>query len=183
MNDSKIPVRYAKALFDIALEQDVLDSVYENMRLVLSVCSMKEVKHVLDNPVIPPVKRKEILVSLFPGALEPLTVKFIDLIFDNGRENYIIAASRDFIELTKRHRGITEVTLTTAIPVNDIIRGEIATMIKEGRNGKIEFIERVDSSIIGGFILRIDDSYVDASVKNKLNRFRKEFLLAGNAEE
>lgn len=183
MNDSKIPVRYAKALFDMAHEKDVIDRVYEDMRMVQSICSLKEVKQVLDNPVILPSKRKEILVALFPRKLEPLSMKFIDLVFDQGRENYMLAAARDYIDLTRRHRGITEVTLTTAGPVNDKVRDEIAGMIKKEKNQKIEFIEKVDSSIIGGFILRIDDSYIDASVKNRLNKFRKEFLLAGNAEE
>ncbi|MDD3737018.1 MAG: F0F1 ATP synthase subunit delta [Bacteroidales bacterium] len=46
----------------------------------------------------------------------------------------------------------------------------------------MEFNEQIDGSIIGGFILRVDDSYIDASVRNRLNRFRKEFSLAGYAE-
>ncbi len=46
----------------------------------------------------------------------------------------------------------------------------------------IEFIEQVDSSVMGGFIIRVDDAYIDASVRTRLNRFRKEFSLAGYAE-
>ncbi|NTV93197.1 MAG: F0F1 ATP synthase subunit delta, partial [Chlorobiaceae bacterium] len=75
MNDSKIPVRYSRALFDLALEQDSLDRVYENMRLILNVCSMKEVKQILDNPVISSAKRGEILKALFESNIEPLTMK------------------------------------------------------------------------------------------------------------
>jgi F0F1-type ATP synthase delta subunit len=48
--------------------------------------------------------------------------------------------------------------------------------------GKIEYVEQVDGSVIGGFILRVDDTYIDASVRSRLNRFRKEFSLAGYAE-
>lgn len=183
MNDSKIPVRYAKAVFDLALEKNVIDKVYLDMQSLLHVCSVKEVRQVLDNPVIPPKKRKEILVALLGERTETLTSSFIDLIFSQGRESCLAAASRDFIDLTRKHRGIRQVTVTTAVPVSENIRKEIAKVIAENKAEKIEFIEQVDSSIMGGFILRVDDSYIDASVRNRLDRFRKEFLLAGNADK
>ena len=59
MNSSKIAVRYAKALFDLALERDVIDVVYRDMKTVSRLCAMKEVKEVIDNPVILPGKRKD----------------------------------------------------------------------------------------------------------------------------
>jgi len=183
MNDSKIPVRYAKAVFELALERNVIDQMYSDMNTILTICSMKEVAQVLDNPVITPQKRKEILVSLLGEMIEPLTLKFIDLIFLQGRENYLVAASRDFIDFTRKHRGIRQVTMKTAVPVSDRVREEIARVISESKSDKIEFIEQIDNSIIGGFIIRVDDSYIDASVRNRLNRFRKEFSLAENAKE
>lgn len=183
MNDSKIPVRYAKALFDTSMEKKITDAIYDDMRMILFVCSMKEVREVLDNPVIAPRKRKEILVALFPSEMNKLTMNFIDLIFSHGRENYLGAAARDFIELTRKQKGIRQVTLTTAVQADDKIRSEIAALIAEDKNEKIEFVEQVDKSIMGGFVLRVDDSYIDASVRSRLNRFKKEFSLAGNAEE
>ncbi len=183
MNDSKIPVRYSKALFDLALEKNVLDNLYEDMQLILAICSMKDVRQVIDNPVIPPEKRKEILNSLFPVKLEPLTGKFIDLIFEHGRESYFVSTVRDFIGLTRKHRNIRQITITTAVPVSDKVREKIASYITGDRKEKLEFIEQVDNAIGGGFILRVDDSYIDASVRSRLNKFKKEFSLAGFAEK
>ncbi|HUW92922.1 MAG TPA: ATP synthase F1 subunit delta [Bacteroidales bacterium] len=179
MNDSKIPVRYSRALFDLALEHDSLDQVYENMKLVLNVCSMKEVRQVLENPVIRATKRREILKALFENDIEPLTLKFLDLVFRKDRESYLEAMARDFIDLTRRHRGIRQVTLTTAVPANEKVRGEIAAMTASAGASKIEFVEKTDKSLIGGFILRVDDTYIDASVRRRLDRFRKEFTEAG----
>lgn len=179
MNDSKIPVRYSKALFDLALEQESLDRVYENMMLILNVCSLKEVRQILDNPVIRSSKRGEILKSLFEKDIEPLTMRFLDLVFIQGRESYLISMARDFVDLTRRHRGIRQVTLTTAVPANEKVRGEIAAITATVSASKIEFVEKTDKSIIGGFILRVDDTYIDASVRSRLNRFKKEFTEEG----
>ncbi len=179
MNHGKIAVRYAKALYDLALEHSVLDAVYNDMRVIERVCSMDEVNEVINNPVIPQKKRKEIILAL-AGKTDKLTVKFVELIFDHGRGDYLAAAARYYIDLTRRHRGIRQVTLTTAIPVNDKLKAEMASIVAGKTTGKIEYIEQVDSSIIGGFILRVDDVYIDASVKDRLNRFRKEFSLAVN---
>lgn len=180
MNDSKIPVRYSKALFDLALEQDSLDRVYENMILILNVCSQKDVKQILDNPVISSSKRGEILKAMFESDIEPLTLKFLDLVFVQGRENYLLPMARDFVGLTRSHRGIRQVTITTAVPANENIKKEIAALTVSSTASKIEFVEKIDKAIIGGFVLRVDDTYIDASVRSRLNRFRKEFTDEGN---
>lgn len=182
MNSARIAVRYARALFDLALEQSALENVYRDMRRLSQICMMDEVKTMIANPVIPSEKRKETVVALAGDEAEKLTVDFIGLMFDHGRGDYLASAARNFIELTRRHRGIRQVTLTTAIPVSEELKKEMAALIS-GEKDIIEFNEQTDESIIGGFVLRVDDAYIDASVRNRLNRFKKEFSLAGSAEK
>jgi F-type H+-transporting ATPase subunit delta len=182
MNYSKIAVRYAKALFDLAGEQKSIDAVYEDMKVIDWLCTMQEVKEIIGNPVIPQKKRKEIIVVLTGEGTNRLTVKFIELMFSHGRGDHLGAAARNYLELTRRHRGIRQVTITTAIPVSAKIKEELAAVISGVSNGTIEFIEQVNSSVVGGFIIRVEDAYIDASVRTRLNRFRKEFSLAGFAE-
>ncbi len=178
MNSARIAVRYAKALFDLALDSNVIDGVYRDMKNIGRLCSMEEVKQVIGNPVIPLKKREEAVISLVGNDVEKLTVNFITLMFTHGRGEFLSAAARNFVDLTRRHRGIKQVTVTTAVPVDGATKNEMAELIAGHKTGSIEFNEHVDESIIGGFILRVDDSYVDASVRNRLNRFRKEFSLA-----
>ncbi len=182
MNNSKIAVRYAKALFDLAGEQKSIDAVYEDMKVIDRLCAMPEVKEIISNPVIIQKKRKEIIVALAGDGINALTVKFIELMFSHDRGEHLGAAARNYLELTRRHRGIRQVTITTAVPVSDKIKEELATVITGVSSGKIEFIEQVNGSVMGGFIIRIDDAYIDASVRTRLNKFRKEFSLAGFAE-
>jgi F-type H+-transporting ATPase subunit delta len=183
MNSSKIAVRYAKALFDLALERDVIDGVYADMKSVSRLCAIEEVREIINNPVIPNQKRREIVIALTGDKTHKLTIDFINLIFAHDRGDYLAAAVRNYIDLTRHHRGIRQVTLTTAIPVNQKLKNELAALIADRNAGSIEFDELVDKSVIGGFILRVDDAYIDASVRNKLNKFRKEFSLAGYAEK
>jgi len=183
MNSARISVRYAKALFDLALEGNVVEGVYRDMKSISRLCAMDEVKAVIGNPVIPLQKRKDIIIALAGDEAEKLTVRFIDLMFSHGRGDYLAAAARNFTDLTRRHRGIRQVTLTTAVPVSGELKKELAGLIAGEETGTIEFNEQIDGSVIGGFILRVDDSYIDASVRNRLNKFRKEFSLAGYAEK
>ncbi|TNF39423.1 MAG: ATP synthase F1 subunit delta [Bacteroidetes bacterium] len=183
MNSARIAVRYARALFDLALDNNVVDGVYSDMKALGKLCIMEEVKAVIGNPVIPMQKRKQAIIALAGDGAEKLTLNFIGLLFDNGRGDYLAAAARNYIDLTRRHRGIRQVTVTTAVPVDEATRKEMAGLISGEKPGSIEFTEQVDESIIGGFVLRVDDSYIDASVRNRLNRFRKEFSLAAYAEK
>ncbi len=182
MNTARIAVRYAKALFDLALEKNSVNGVYRDMRNISLLCAMDEVKSVISNPVIPLRKRKDAIIALTGDGADKLTINFIELIFSNGRGEYLASAARNFMDLTRRHRGIRQVTLTTAVPVSGEMKKEMAALLDDRDPDTIEFNEQIDGSIIGGFILRVDDSYIDASVRNRLNRFRKEFSLAGYAE-
>ena len=182
MNNSKIAVRYAKALFELAGEQKSIDAVYEDMKVIDRLCAMQEVKEIITNPVIPQKKRNEIIVALAGESANKLTIKFIELVFSHGRGDYLGAAARNYLDLTRRHRGIRQVTVTTAVPVSGKIREELASVITGTDHGTVEFIEQVDGAVMGGFIIRVDDAYIDASVRTRLNRFRKEFSLAAYAE-
>jgi F-type H+-transporting ATPase subunit delta len=175
MNDSKIPVRYSKSLFELALEKGTLDRIYEDMGFLLSVCSIQEVREVLDNPVISSAKRREIIGALVDNSFDKLTQKFLDLVFSEGREKYLPSMARDFINMTRKERGICEVTITTTSPVSAENRKAIISLIEEKLKSSVELTEKCDTGIIGGFILQVNDMYIDASVKSRINKFRKEF--------
>jgi len=174
MNESRISVRYAKALFLSALEKNILDRVNQDMILVLSVCKVPEFKELLSNPVIRPSKKTGVLHGLFGNDLHPLTLSLIDLVVRNGRERYIPAIARVFVHDTKQHNGITESILTTAVKIDPEIRNQVSGLIETIFKTKVDLKENIDDSIIGGFILKVEDNYIDASLRNKLRKIRAE---------
>jgi F-type H+-transporting ATPase subunit delta len=183
MNDSKISVRYSRALFQTAVEKDLLDKVYHDMLFISELCRMNEIKEVLESPIIIPSKKKAILLSVLSKNVQPITISLVDLLIKNGREGFLPAVARVFNDETLKYRGITETNLTTAIPVSDRIRKGITDLVSSTFKTKVELKETVDKDIIGGFILRVNDNYIDASVKTRLRKIRKSLSVrTGNKE-
>lgn len=178
MNDSLISKRYSRALFQTALEKNILDNVNGDMMLISEVCKLPEVIEFLKSPIIPPSKKEAIFHNIFGGNLEKVTLSLIDLIVKNGRESYIPSIARSFVTETKNYKGITESYLTTAVKVDSKLKKQITDLVSKAFNTKIELEENVDPAIIGGFILRIDDHFIDASIKNKLRKIKKELLTS-----
>jgi F-type H+-transporting ATPase subunit delta len=179
MNDSKISVRYSKALFDLAVEKNLLDKVYQDMLFIAEVCKIPESKDLLLSPVIVPSRKSEILHKMLGGEVEKITMSLIDLAVNNGRESFIPAIARVFVHETMKYKGITKSTLTTAVQVTPAVKKQITDMISKVFNTKVDFEENIDTDIVGGFILRVDDNYIDASIRNKLRKIKKE--LRGSA--
>lgn len=174
MNDSKISVRYSRALFQSALEKNILDQVNQDMISVGEICQLSETKEFLHSPIIVPSKKAEIFHKIFEGKVQEITLALIDLVVKNGRESFLPAIARVFIHETLNYKGITKSVLTTACKVDAKVIKEISDMISEVFKTKVELEEIIDAEIIGGFILRVDDNYIDASIRNKLTRIRKE---------
>jgi F-type H+-transporting ATPase subunit delta len=183
MNDSKISVRYSRALFQTAVEKNLLDKVYDDMLFISELCRMAEVKEVLESPIIVPSKKRAILLSVLNKNVQPLTISLVNLLIKNGREDHLPAVARVFKDETLKYRGITQSTLTTAIAVNEDIRKEIKELITSVFKTKVELKETVDSEIIGGFILKVNDNYIDASVKTKLRRIRNGLSVRTGSKE
>jgi F-type H+-transporting ATPase subunit delta len=178
MNDSKIPVRYSRALFQLATEKNLLDKVNGDMLFISEICKMDEIKEILESPVIVPSKKSAIFHSVLDKNIEKITLSLVDLLIKNGRENYLPAVARVFKDETLKYKGITETLLTTAVPVNDKSRKEISEMIASLFKTKVDLKETIDKEIIGGFVLRVNDNFIDASVRNKLRKIRRELTFS-----
>jgi F-type H+-transporting ATPase subunit delta len=176
MNDSKISVRYSRAIFQSALEKKTLDKVYQDMIFISEICKNQEAKEFLGSPIIIPSKKEAIFHKMLEGNVEKITLSLIDLVVKNGRENFLPAIARNFIHETKKYKGITESVLTTAVSVNDTVKKQITDLISEVFKTKVDLKENVDPEIIGGFILLVDDNYIDASIRNKLRKIKKELI-------
>ena len=174
MNDSKISVRYSRALFQSAFEKKVLDNVYQDMIFISEISIIPEVKELLNSPIIVPSKKNAILKAILAGNVDKLTLSLIGMVVKNGRESFLPDIARVFMHETMKHKGITESVITTAVKVDSKVKNQISELISKVFGTKVELKEVIDHNIIGGFILRIDDNYIDASVRNKLRKIEKE---------
>lgn len=168
--------RYAQALFELALEGNILENVSKDMILVEEVIDEnKELRLLLNNPVIDPPKKTKVLDKIFSGKLEELSLKFILLIARKGREKYIPYISKAFNSIYKEHKNIVDVTFTTAYKSDKDVKEGVLKTLEKITNKDIELQELIDDELIGGYIVNLEDYQYDASVKSQLKRMRKEF--------
>lgn len=172
MYQSLITLRYAKALYLKAEEENLLQEVLSDIRLVGNTLKENaELDEVIHYPFIYPSKKREILNNLFESRIQPLTLRFLFLIIKNKRDKYIENILRNFIDIYNERQGIKTVSLTTAVEIGEKERESVKSLVRKYFHAqKVDFRERINKEIIGGFIIQIEDQLLDASVRRQLDK-------------
>lgn len=177
MADSRASFRYVKSLLGLAVEQNAVDQVHNDMQMFSRVVeSNRDFKLMLQNPIIKHDKKREILEKLFKGKVHPLTMSIFDILTRKNREPILPAIAIEFHNAYNEYKGISKAFVTTAVPLDPKLRAEFEKIVKQYSNKKqVELIEKIDKDMIGGFILSVGDRQVDASIKNRLKALKLEF--------
>ena len=177
MSEYRIAFRYAKALLDLAVEQQELEEVNKDMVMCSSLIQQnREFLLVLKSPIITHDKKLAILNKLFEGRVSKLTLALLQLLAKKEREAYLPQITREFQHQYNLNSGIAEATVTTTFPLNDALKADFKKVAAQISNKKsVALTEVVDEALIGGFILKIGDRQIDDSVHSKLKALRVEF--------
>lgn len=169
--------RYVKSLLGLAVEKGVLDQVHADMQLFTKVVEEnREFMLMLRSPVIRHDKKNDVLKSIFQGKVNPLTFAIFDIITRKNREPILAAIASEFHHAYNAYKGIGEATVTTAVPMDKELRSEIEAIAKKvGDRTQLELQEKVDPEMIGGFVLKVGDQQIDASLRSKLNALKIKF--------
>ena len=177
MSVLRIAGRYAKALIDLAQEQDKLEKIHEDVQYFHAVAQNREVSLLLKSPIIKTDKKAKIFSALFGDKLDKLTLAFFDIILKKGRESYLSNIADAFIRQYKKIKHISTVKLTTAQPISEDTVNAIKAKLagSDVADTNIDLQVTTDENIIGGFILEFGDKLYNASIAHKLAKLRKEF--------
>ena len=176
MKQSRATIRYAKSFIDISLEQNSLEKSYGDMVLIDSVCSSnKDFLNLLRSPIIKTDLKIKILKELFSNNLSALTLSFISLITNKKREGLLPEISASFISLYKKNKNIKEVVVTSALPLDEDLKRSLMDYIGSETGSEIDLKEKIDESLIGGAIIRMDDKQLDASISSSLKALKQKF--------
>lgn len=177
MNQSKIHVRYARALFQTGKERGVLMELHHDMTALLSLYNQsEEFSQLLSNPVINNALKIKILRESLQASLHELTLQFILLVTGNNRENELPGICRSFLDMVRADQGILPVTVTTATPLSDTHLGNISRVLGHETGKKIDLTHQVKPEILGGMVLRIEDQQYDGSIATQLKKIRTALL-------
>ncbi len=175
MKQTRVATRYAKSLLGLAEEQNKLEEVYKDMQLVAKTCKDHAFALLLKSPIVKSDKKQQIFNAVFAGELTQLTSEFISIINRKRREMALGEIAEEFLTQYNTFKGITIAVVTSAAPLDDATKKKVLGLLKTEVNGEIQLIEKIDAGIIGGFIVRIGDRQIDASLSRRLTDLRGEF--------
>ncbi|MCT1532920.1 ATP synthase F1 subunit delta [Sphingobacterium daejeonense] len=180
MSVFKVASRYAKSLIDLAQEHQNLDAVKADMSDVVAVIkSNTELQAVLNNPIIKTDKKLAILKALFQDKVKPEILEFFNIMVRKGRAELVYATALEFIREYNEVKGIVNAEVISATPLSEAnlqaLKQEIASQI----NAEVILANKVDKSLIGGFVVKVGDKQIDASIQGKLNKLERHFESQG----
>ena len=169
---------YANALFDAAQEQGRLDAVREQLREVVDAeAQVPELRALLRNPQLDPRARAAAIEDILGGA-EGLLRNFLLLLADKGRTGQLEEIAREFERLVAEHEGVIHAELTTAVELSDQEATKLLGQIEQASGRKVDATRRVDPDLIGGIVLQVGSHRLDASVRGRLERLRRQLATA-----
>ena len=171
MSSSKAAERYAKSLYQIAASQGNQDKVLADMQIYRNALkSSRDLTVVMKSPAIPSSRKKAVVDALFRKEFQPITTQFFDLVIKKGREKDLGAIADAYIREDKKIKGIRDGKLLSATALSEDLRKEIHSRAEKLAGSKVLLEEKIDPSLIGGFVLSIGDLQLDESVKSKLSK-------------
>ncbi len=178
MDIGVISVRYARALLKCSMEAGIEDNVYQDMQtLAKNYIDVPELRTAIDNPMLAKESKEAILKTSAGEKATELTVRFIQLVLNEERENVMQFIANSYITLYRKQKNIIRGKLTTASEVTPAIEQKMRQMVESKTNGTVEFETEVNPDILGGFILEYDTYRMDASAKTKLNSILKQLAV------
>jgi len=171
---SRAAIRYARAIYEIADEEKLVEEVYNDMiRINKLNRGSFDFKNLLSNSIINNIDKKNAILSLIEKNIS-ITEKLLDLLIHNKRVAIISDIASSFIQLYNKHNNIKEAVVITASPIDKNLENQILSQIKIPAAKSITLTNLVDSTIIGGFIIRYDGKEYNASIKQNLKNLKTE---------
>jgi F-type H+-transporting ATPase subunit delta len=130
----------------------------------------------LETPSVTGEQKCDITFQILKDKICDLTRALIKLVMENNRETYIPGIARNYVAIYKTHKGIKTASLVTAATVDESTRHRLMDMVRKALNADVDLSASVDESVLGGFILTIEDQQYDASVASNLKKIKKQLL-------
>lgn len=178
MSESRAAIRYAKAVLDLAVSRKATSAVEKDMRaIVATISDSKELRSMLASPVIQGGIKKAALLAVFKDS-HPITIGLIGTMASNKRIPLLNEVALKYIILNEDLKGKGVAYVTTAVPLTPELEKKVLKQVVQLTGNETTIENKIDASIIGGFVLRVGDLQYDASISNKLNNLKREFATS-----
>lgn len=179
MNEGLIPRRYAKALYEFATEKGDSESIYGIMTtLVKSFSAENALQSAMANPFVDNDDKGKLLMTAAGATQQDATFNdFVALLKNNARLDMARGIAMAYLDIYRKANNIYLVEVVTAAPMAADDEQRLKNIINNHLNGgTMEYASRIDSNLIGGFVVKIGSELLDASVSNELKQLRLKLL-------
>jgi F-type H+-transporting ATPase subunit delta len=170
---------YARALFEVAVEQDSLDEIREQLDAFADAMNEnRQLAAFFFSPYFTGQEKKDGLARVVTDA-NPALANFLQALIERHRMPAIFRIRTEFIALWEEERKRLPVQITSAVQLDSDTVENLSTRIGEQVDREIEMSTAVDPDILGGVVLRVGNVILDASIKNRLEQLRKQVTVGG----
>jgi F-type H+-transporting ATPase subunit delta len=174
----EIAAVYARSLFEVAQEQNKLDEIREELgQFADALDGNRELQVFFFSPYFSTVEKKDGLDRTVSDA-DPILVNFLKLLIENHRMPVIFRVRRVVDGLWREENKLLPVTVTSAVELDQATVSQIGDRISEQTGRKVELSAVVEPDILGGLVVRVGNSILDASIRNRLEQLRKQVARA-----
>ena len=169
---------YARSLFEVAQENDKLDELHDELgEFADALSESRELQVFFFSPYFSSQEKKDGIAKVVEGGDEHF-MRFLELLAERHRMPVLFRIRRDFDRMWAEEHKLLAVTITSAVELDDEIKDDIRKKIEEETGRKVEFDSKVDPDVLGGLVLQVGNFVMDASVRSRLERLRKQVARA-----
>lgn len=169
--------RYANALMEFAIEKELLEKVSADVDLIYNTLkASRELQVLLTSPVLKQDKKLGILEDIFSNKISGEVLTFLHFIIKKNREDVLFQMMKQYLELRDQKLGIINAEVTSSLELIDEHKEKLRMKLEDYTRKKVKISFSLDNKLIGGFVVRIGDTVLDASIKHQLELLKEQFL-------
>jgi F-type H+-transporting ATPase subunit delta len=167
--------RYAEPFYLVAKEAGEVEHVRNDLSILAFAWKNDDFPSFILSPEIKSASKIELLRALLPDASK-LTMNFLQLVFERGREEVLVDIYSEFMKRLRKDAGIVSAHATSAVAISEEQRADLAKRLSTSLKKTVELDSKVDESILGGMIVEIEGKRYDGSVSRRLEDLKHEMM-------
>lgn len=169
---------YGDALFEEAMEKDVLSDWYEEVQALKTIfLENSDLVQFLNHPQIIKEEKIKTVENIFSGKLSEGLLGFFVIVIEKGRQNDFLPICEYFIDRVKEYKKIGVVKVASAVPLSKEQKKRVEEKLLETTAFvSLEISYTVDESLLGGLVIRIGDRVVDSSIRTRLEEIKRDLM-------
>jgi len=169
---------YARSLFEVAQEHDKLDEVRDQIgQFADALGESRDLQTFFFSPYFSTEEKKKGLASALEGA-DPVVENFLALLIENHRMPVLFRVRRELDQMWREVNKLLPVQITSAVELDRAVTEQIGDEIGRQTGRTVELTSTVDPDVLGGLVVRVGNSILDASIRTRLERLRKQVARA-----